>query len=314
MRLIGVPVGLATLSCAFAPLAAEDVDIVGSTTVEPIMSAAAKVFTAAHPEVNITVHGNGSENGIALAAAGKVAIGMISRPLNDADRKDHPDLVDTAIGSDGLVFIVPTAVTATRITSDQVRGIYTGAITNWLAVGGTDGPIVPIGRDQSHGSAKVFADFFHLEAAEEFLGAAPMIHERLSGSATPGTVVVLVTSSNNESLDQVRRHPGSIGYCSAAEAAAEIAKGAPIHILSLDGVAGTTAAIRDGTYPLRRPLVLVTKGPPRGTAKAIIDFMLSPAGQQIVEASQYLPLADPASGPATARAIAPPATMPATTP
>ena len=288
MRFLGIL--CATGIAALAPLAAEDIQIAGSTTVQPIMAAVAKTFQDAHPGIILTVKAGGSDIGISLAGAGKINLGMVSRPLNDDDLKAYPDLVDTAIGSDGLVFVVPAAVTVTAITSEQIRDIYTGATTNWQNLGGGNLAIVPVGRDSRHGTAKVFADFFKLEATEEFLGAAPMIHERRSGSATPGSVVVQVTSSNDETLQAVSDHPGGIGYCSAAVAEGAIAAGEKLHILSLDSVPGSSATIRDGTYPVRRPLLLVTRGKPTGTIKAIIDFVLSPAGQDLVGKSEFIPL------------------------
>jgi phosphate transport system substrate-binding protein len=287
MRIIAALSALALI----VPAAAEDVVVGGSTTVQPVLVAAAKAFEAGHPDVHLTVGAGGSEAGIAHAAAGEIAIGMSSRALNDKDRQAHPDLVDTAIGSDGLVLIAPNEVTATALTSAQVQGIYTGAITNWKAVGGNDLAIVPIGREKGHGSAKVFEAFFKLEPTQDGTGADAVLHERVAGSATPGSVAVIIPASNTESVAAAQSHPGSLAYCSAGAAEAVIAKGAPIHILSLDGVVGSTATIRDGTYPLRRPLLLLTKGAPAGTAKAVIDFMVSPAGQKLVADAGYIPVA-----------------------
>jgi phosphate transport system substrate-binding protein len=282
--------------CGSTSLAqAEDLVVGGSTTVQPIMVAICKAYQDQHPDIHITVGAGGSENGIDHTASGKFAIGMSSRPLNDKDRTAFPELVDNRIGSDGLVLIAPTAVTATALTSAQVVAIYTGAVTNWKQVGGNDLAIVPIGRDQAHGSAKVFDAFFKLEPTEEFLGAAPMIHERVAGSATPGSVVVQVTANNDESIAMTLSREGSLAYCSASAAEGVIAKGAPIHILSLDGVIGSTATIRDGTYPLQRPLLLLTKGKPTGTVKDVIDFALSPAGQKIVATAEFIPVAGTAS-------------------
>jgi phosphate transport system substrate-binding protein len=294
MRSIVVALVLVTLGSAWGVRAsAEDERILigGSTTIRPIMVAVIDAFRAAHPGIDIELVSGGSEVGVEQAAAGKFTIGMCSRALMDAERKAHPDLVETRIASDGLVLVAPVSASAAALTSAQVVGIYTGAITNWKQVGGADLPIVPIGRDQSHGAASVFDAYFKLESTQEFLGALAMIHERVAGSATPGAVAVLVTSTNADSITAVADHPGGLVYCSASTAEDAIAQHASLRILSLDGVAGSSATIRDGTYPLCRPLMLLTRGQPRGTARDIIDFALSPEGQKLVEKANFLPLA-----------------------
>jgi phosphate transport system substrate-binding protein len=281
---------LLLLAAAINHTDAEELRVGGSTTVQPVISAAAAAFHTLHPEVDISVISGGSESGITHAADGTLDIGMCSRPLNDQERAVHPDLVTTQIACDGLVFPVPTAVGITGITSAQVVGIYTGTITTWKQLGGADIPIVPVGRDKSHGASWVFDAFFKLESTQEFLGSAAMIHERVAGSATPGSVAIVVTGTNAESLAAVESHAGSITYCSAAAAEAAILQGEPLRILTLDGIAGSIATIRDGTYPLRRPLILLTKGKPTGAAQDFIAYVLSPLGQKIVEDLNFVPM------------------------
>src|SRR5262249_32820803 len=146
------------------------------------------------------------------------------------------------------------------LRDDQIVSMYTGIVSNWKQVGGPDRPITLVqlaeGQGQSQGPAllELFLDYFKLKSTQIRADA--------------------IVQNSDQAIQAVAERPGAIGYvsCSRAEGVGE---NVPIRTLSAGGIAPTTEHVRDGTYPLSRPLNLVTRDEPKGLVKEFIDFARS---------------------------------------
>jgi phosphate transport system substrate-binding protein len=235
------------------------ITIAGSTTVQPLSELLANAFMAKYPGVTITVQGGGSSVGVQSAADGTVDIGAASRELKESE---EGTVVDTVIARDGIAVVVNNEQSVVDLTMEQVRDIFVGVITNWSEVGGDDAEIAVIAREEGSGTRGAF---------EELVMDGAVI-----------TAEALLFPSNGALRTAVTQTPDSIGFLSFGYLDGSIAP------LSIDGVAATTANINNGSYPVVRPLLYLTKDTPAGLIKAYIDFCLSAEGQAIVDEEGYL--------------------------
>lgn len=235
------------------------ITIAGSTTVQPLSELYADAFMSIHPGVTITIQGGGSSVGVQSAADGIVDIGAASRELKESE---EGTVVATVIARDGIAVVVNNEQSVANLTMDQVRDIFAGVITNWNEVGGADAEIVVIAREEGSGTRGAF---------EELVMESAVI-----------TAEALLFPSNGALRTAVSQTPNAIGFLSFGYLDGSIAP------LSIDGVAATTENINNGSYPVVRPLLYLTKNTPTGLAKAYIDFCLSTEGQAIVDDEGYL--------------------------
>jgi phosphate transport system substrate-binding protein len=260
-----------TLAAAPAPLRVN-----GSTTVSPVVVEASVIMSAEHGvAVRVDTQG-GSSGGMAALGEGRAEVAMISRPLSSEDQAHYPEARFTAtrIGLDGVALVVSRDVWkggVHALSKAQVRGLYEGKVKNWKEVGGPDRRVVFFNKEAGRGTWEVFARWLYGD-----LKAAPLV-------ALPEV------GSNEEGRSKVSATPGSISQLSAAWA-----DGRRIFAVGIredDGrvLLPTPAAILNGTYPLSRPLMLVTNGPPRGAAKVLCDLLTSSRGQTIVRRQGYEP-------------------------
>jgi phosphate transport system substrate-binding protein len=103
----------------------------------------------------------------------------------------------------------------------------------------------------------------------------------------------VIIGPNGQAIATVAGNPQAIAYVSIGSAEVAVKQGTPIKLLALDGVAATSANVKNGTYGLLRPLNFVTVGPPQGLAKAFLDFVLTPAGQHLVTTQEFVPVREP---------------------
>jgi phosphate transport system substrate-binding protein len=240
----------------------------GSTTVLPIAQKAADVYMAAHPNTDIQVSGGGSSVGVQAIGEKTVDIGMSSRDISADELNKYPNLQATVVANDGVVLIVNPKNSVSGLTMDQLRGIYNGTITNWKAVGGPDQTIVVVGRDSASGTRTFFSDT--VMKKENF------------------TSTQLEKNSNGAIQQTVAQTPGAIGYVGLGFVD-ESVKAVPV-LVNGTPIKATIATVLDKTYPISRPLLMITQGPPTGLAKNYIDFILSPTGQKIVTDEGFVPL------------------------
>ncbi|MDD4281218.1 MAG: phosphate ABC transporter substrate-binding protein [Candidatus Methanofastidiosa archaeon] len=238
--------------------------IAGSTTVQPIASAAAEAFMGIHQNVTITVQGGGSGTGVTQAGQGVVDIGNASREVKASEYDTYPDLVATAVAADGIAVIVHPSNQVTALTPEQVKGIFTGEITNWSQVGGADRTIVVVIREDGSGTRATFEE---------------LVHNKIASAAG-----ALQKASNGAVKTTVAQTPDAIGYCGIGYVDSSISA------VTVGGVLPSETTILNGSYPISRNLYMLTNGEPSGLVKAFIDFILSDAGQDIVAEEGFIRL------------------------
>jgi phosphate transport system substrate-binding protein len=243
--------------------------VTGSTTVLPIAQKAADAYMNDHASTDIQVTGGGSSVGVQAIGEGTADIGMSSRALKSEENAKYPNLQSTVVASDGIAIIVNKENTVNGLTLAQLRGIYNGTVTNWKAVGGPDQVIVVVGRDSASGT-------------REFFWESVMKKENF-------TATQLEKNSNGAIKQTIVQTPGALGYVGLGYVDSEI-HSVPIMVNGTP-VDATVATVLSGKYPISRPLLMITQGPPSGIAKSYLDFILSPAGQKIITDEGFVPLA-----------------------
>lgn len=233
----------------------------GSTSVQPLAQELADAFMKKNPGAQITIAGGGSGVGVKDATEGKVNIGMVSRYLK---AEEATTLTSYIIANDAVVVVLNPQNPVGKLTTEQVKKIFTGAIVNWKDLGGADAPIVLNARDAASGTGQYFI--------EHFLGKDGKVAATAKTHSSNGLVRQAVASNKN-----------AIGYISMGYIDQTVK--AP----TLDGVVPNIANAKNGTYKVVRPFVMATKGEATGLTKTFIDYILSPAGRNIV-AKDYIPV------------------------
>lgn len=253
-----------TTSGASAPVKAaageQVISITGSTTVLPIAAQAAEKYMDNNPKVDVQVNGGGTGAGVQAAGEGTAMIGMASRDLKAEEKTKYPDLVAHQIAIDGIAIITNVANPIPSLTLEQIRKIYDGNITNWKDVGGKDAAIIVVGRDSASGTR----EYFYTDVMKK----ADFVKTQLE------------KNSNGAVKQTIEQTPDAIGYVGLGYV------DNTVHAVPLS-VAGTLIApsietVKTGTYPISRPLHLLTKGEPTGDAAAFITFLDSADGQKII--------------------------------
>ncbi len=242
------------------------INIAGSTTVLPIVQAAAEVYMDKNPTINISVRGGGSGIGIKSAISRTIDIGSASRQIDDREQEltaaQQIDLIETAIAKDAISIVVNKTNPIEDISMEDLKAIYSGEITNWQQLGGADKTIVVISRDFASGSFSVF---------NEAVLDSVFVKENSMRLA-----------SNNAVATTVRYTPGAIGYIGLGYINNQL------KTLSVNGVFPTNKTAVDDEYELCRLLYMYSSDSPRKLAQDFIDFILSDEGQKIVEEQGYV--------------------------
>jgi len=240
----------------------------GSSTMAPLIEALAKRFQKLHPEVAIEVATGGSSRGVHDVRERSCNIGMVGRSLKDDER----DLIGFPIARDGVCLIVHKDNPVKSLSSEQVIGIYTGRITNWKEVGGNDAAITSVNRPEGRAQSELFTQYFKIKS-EDF---------KVAG----------VAGDNQEGIKAVVENPNAIVYMSVGAVDIRVGQGAPIKSLLMDGIPATSRNVRNGHFPIQRPLMLVVRTLPSGLMKAFIDFALSPNATEIIRECSFVPYLD----------------------
>jgi phosphate transport system substrate-binding protein len=240
--------------------------LAGSTSVQPHAEVLAKAFQANNSGVQIFVQGGGSSAGVTAVGTGTADIGMSSANLSASQKSQYPNLKAVPIAVDGIAIIVNPQNNISNLTTNQTRDIFTGNITNWNQVGGSDAKINVVNREEGSGTRD---------------GIQKIVLK--GGNFSTGGIT---QSSTGAVRSYVAGDSNAIGYISFAEVDNSV------KALNINSVAPTYDTIANGTYPVQRYFLLVTNGDPTGNAKAFIDFTLSPAGQAILKADKEVAISD----------------------
>lgn len=265
--LMDVPASAGAQAAVADPLTGKLV-ITGASTLAPLIAEIGKRFESLHPTVRIDVQTGGSSRGIADARQGLADIGMVSRSM----KEDERDLSAFPIARDGVCIILHQENPVRALTDGQVIAIYTGQITNWSAVGGTDAPITVVTKAEGRSTLEVFLRYFTLKNVD--------------------VKAHVVIGDNEQGVKTVAGNRHAIGYVSIGTAEYDAAHGVPIQLLPIKGVAASTESVRKGLFPLSRPLHLVTRAAPSGLAKAFIEYAQSKAVYDLIRQQYFVPLAD----------------------
>ena len=240
---------------------------VGSTSMEEVMKTLAEQFGNDNDGVTVNVEGGGSGAGVEAALNGTADLGLASRALKDEEKSQG--LVETELALDGIAIIVHPDNPVADLTVEQIAQIYTGEISNWSEVSGSDGEIARIGREDSSGTRDGFESITGTDGACQYT-------EELTST---GTVI-----------EAVRNNPNAIGYASLSA----VAEAEGVKAITVGGVECSEATVLDGTYEIQRPFMLITK---EGTelsdvAQAFFDWITSPAANDLIAGAGAVPVAE----------------------
>ena len=236
----------------------------GSTSMEKVIGALGESFMEANSGTTFTYNPTGSGSGIQAVSEGRCDIGLSSRALKDDEKASG--LKETTLALDGIAIIVNPQNPVKDLSLEQIAKIYTGEITNWKDVGGEDAEIVRIGREAGSGTRDGFESITDTKDACQY-------RQELT--------------STGDVITTVSQNPNAIGYASLA------AIKDSVKALTVNGVAPTEATVKDGTYLVQRPFVLVTKDGVAlsETAQKFFNFATSADAASIISAAGAVPVA-----------------------
>lgn len=255
----------------------QTVRIKGSDTLQPLAERWAQVYSKKKPAIHLVISGGGSSIGISALLKGEIDIAESSRPVNDSEKeqfkKEGKTLLDLVVATDAIEILVNSANPVSSLTMEQVKGVFTGTITNWKEVGGADTRVNAYGRDSASGTHAFMQEHAlkgnqYVSSIREFSGNAPMVAAMM-------------------------QDPGGIAY--AGLAAGKNAK----HLLiqSAPGsppIEPSTQNVASGKYPLSRQLHWYLAARPVGDVKDLCEWVVSSEAQTIVQTLGFLPLSSEA--------------------
>ena len=236
----------------------------GSTSMEKVIGALGESFMNANKGISVTYNPTGSGSGIQAVSEGRCDIGLSSRALKDEEKTSG--LKETIVALDGIAIIVSPENPVANLDVETIAKIYTGEITNWKDVGGNDAEIVLIGREAGSGTRDGF---------ESITGTKDACQYRQELTST-GDVITTVS-----------QNPNAIGYASLAAVSDKV------KTLTVGGVTPTEDTVKDGSYVIQRPFVLVTKDGAQlsPAAQLFFDYATSADAAEIISKAGAVPVA-----------------------
>lgn len=221
----------------------------GSTSMEKVIGALGEAFQSENKDVTFTYNPTGSGSGIQAVSEGRCDIGLSSRSLKQEEIDSG--LAETVLAYDGIAVVVHPDNPVSDLDVDTIAKLYTGEITNWKDVGGDDAQVVLIGREAGSGTRDGFESI--TDTKEQCLYRQEL-------------------TATGDVITAVAQNPDAIGYASLASV------GDTVKALSVGGVAPSEETVKDGSYAIQRPFVLVTKKDAKlsPAAQKFFDFALSP--------------------------------------
>ena len=233
----------------------------GSTSMEKVIGALGESFQN-DTGISFTYNPTGSGSGIKAVLEGRCDIGLSSRELKDEEKASG--LTGTVLAYDGIAIIVNPNNPINDLSLEEVAKIYKGEITNWSEIGGDDAEIVLIGREAGSGTRDGFESITDTEDVCKY-------RQELT--------------STGDVITTVSQNPGAIGYASVASVKDTV------KALTIDGVAATEESIKDGSYVVQRPFVLVTKSDAKLSKEAqkFFDYITSKEANDVISAAGVVP-------------------------
>jgi len=227
----------------------------GSTSMEEVIGALGEAFQNENSGVTFTYNPTGSGSGIQAVQEGRCDIGLSSRALKEDEKSSG--LTETILALDGIAVIVNPENPVSDLDVETIAKLYTGEITNWKEAGGNDAEVVLIGREAGSGTRDGF---------ESITGTADNCQYRQELTST-GDVITAVS-----------QNPDAVGYASLASIKDTV------RAVTVGGVAPSENTVRDGSYVIQRPFVLVTKADASlsEAAQKFFDFATSPDAAELI--------------------------------
>lgn len=277
LRFLGLALFLLLLSgcegVAVATPPPTTITVAGATSLRPALNALAAAFSRQHSDVLFDLRGGGSTLGEEQARIGQVHVGA-STLLPSVDEAGAPrddGLQRWLIGLDGLAMVVHRTNDVAGLSLLQLRDLYAGEVLDWVQVGGQEGEILLVSREEGSGARATF-------------------EARVMGDA-PVSLTAVVMPTSADVVEYIAHTPQAIGYVSRAyvrellDEDAENDGDLGVRILAVEGQLPTRENLAQQSYFLVQPLYLVTPTRPEGKLRQFLDFVLSSAGQEIV--AQY---------------------------
>ncbi len=247
--------------------AKQRVRISGSASAIPLVKLLAREFERYHPEAEIVfLPETHTKGGLAGAREGDFDIGLLSRGLTEEEAKY--DLQYLHLAQDGIVFATHTTVGVKNITSQQLREIYSGRITNWRQFGGKNKGINVLDRPE-HTSPKI------------------TLRKKLLGKDLEIVRTATVLERPSQMVESLKVMPYSIGYTSLGEV---ISSELDVNVLNVDGIPPTPAHVEKNVYPFSRPFGIVMHSTPKKGIMKFVDFIYSDSGIRVIESNGYVPI------------------------
>ena len=227
----------------------------GSTSMEKVIGVLGESFMEMNPDVSFTYNPTGSGSGITAVSEKRCDIGLSSRALKDEEK--NSGLTETVLAYDGIAIIVNPENAISDLSVEDIAKIYTGEITNWKDLGGADAEIVVIGREAGSGTRDGF--------------------ESITGTSEKCVYRQELTSTGDV-ITTVSQNPDAIGYASLS------AVKDTVKALTVGGVAPTEDTVKDGSYVVQRPFVLVTRTDEKlsEAAQAFFDYATSADAVELI--------------------------------
>lgn len=250
------------IATTFVGFSQENIDIAGSTSVQPVMEELVDGYKSNNSHANINVQGGGSGMGIRSVSDGIADIGMSSKNLTP-EESEGVEIVE--LGKEGLVICINNDNPISDLSTSELKQIFSGEITNWKELGGNDEEIHVITREDGSGTRNAFESLI-------------MNDSDIKDSA-------IIQSSTEAVKQTVATDPGAIGYISLAHMSDDVKP------LTVNGVEASEQTIKEGTYELQRPFLMIINED--NTSEACLEFIewiKSPEGQKIIIEDRIVPI------------------------
>ena len=252
---LALVLALGVMSACSADKLSGSVATDGSTSMEKVIGVLGESFMETNPDVSFTYNPTGSGSGITAVSEKRCDIGLSSRALKDEEK--NSGLTETVLTYDGIAIIVNPENAISDLSVEDIAKIYTGEITNWKDLGGADAEIVVIGREAGSGTRDGF--------------------ESITGTSEKCVYRQELTSTGDV-ITTVSQNPDAIGYASLS------AVKDTVKALTVGGVAPTEDTVKDGSYVVQRPFVLVTRTDEKlsEAAQAFFDYATSADALELI--------------------------------
>ena len=254
------------------PAVAADMSLTGKLTIsvtgreQAVFEKASVKFEKLHPRVRVRFAATDGADPLAALAESSADIAVVGR----TPKPEEQDWTGTIVGWEGIAIMVNASNRMQEVTLKQVTDLFSGTVKTWDELGGLEARITIVNR-------------------EEGKGVRPYLEQllSLSGKFVNGKGVV---EPDKEAIRVISGNLNAVSYVNLSAGVGNVSVGVPIRLLAINKVDPEPANVSSGAYPLRRPIVVVTKTPPSPVVKAFVDFMLDKEGQKTVQEEDFVPL------------------------